>query len=194
MIPRLSSIWSSSAKRFCALSLDFVRPAARIVTIVSFSSLALSGCVVMSQSPISMVQSCLSDRLDIVENVDWSKVNVTEARFVDNTFRPMVMYFEKDRPYILRVTNLDRDNHSLWAPDLLKQGVALESIQIGDKTPAKGCVSGVRIPERTTVTFRFVPVWEGRYEMSDSGFPVFPAQLNDGVFHIIQPRVGLAAR
>ncbi len=162
---------------------------------VAAACIMLSGCMAMTQSPGSVMQSCLSDREDIVAETDWSTATPIEATYLNGEFHPMVVYVETNRPYILRVRNLDRESHSIWAPDLLKQGIALDTIQIDDKTPAKGCVNGVRIAARSTVTFRFVPVWEGRYEMANSRFPMItPGQLTDGVFHIVEPRVGVAAR
>ena len=156
------------------------------------ASTLLSGCMTyMKQSVGAPLQSCLSDREDIVAEADWNNALTLNAKFLNGELHPMVLYVETNRPYILRVRNLDRENHSLWAPDFLKQGVALDTIQMDDKTPANACVNGVRVQARSTVTFRFVPVWEGRYEVANSLLPMFPpSQLTDGVFHIIEPRVG----
>jgi len=158
------------------------------------AAVALSGCTTFLSNTSSALEDCLSERLDIVESVDWAAVPPNRLRIVDNNFRPMVMYLEKGRPYSLTVENADPVAHDLWAPGFLKQGVALESVQIGDKSPAKGCVNGVRIEPRSTVTLRFVPVWEGRYEIQDSVLALLPGQYADGVFHIVEPRVGLAAK
>ncbi|HEY9080610.1 hypothetical protein [Magnetovibrio sp.] len=157
------------------------------------AAVALSGCTTfLTNTSEAFLEECINDRLDIVENVDWSTVPSNRMRIVDNNFRPMVMYLEKGRPYSLTVENADPVVHDIWAPGLFKHGVALESVQIGDKTPAKGCVNGVRIEPRSTVTLRFVPVWEGRYEFRDSILALMPGQYADGVFHIVEPRLGLA--
>jgi len=172
-----------------------MRSAALPVAASVFAAMALSGCTTfLTNTSTAFLEECLSERLDIVENVDWAAVPSNRLRIVDNNFRPMVMYLEKGRPYSLTVENADPVLHDLWAPSLLKHGVALESVQIGNKTPAKGCVNGVRIEPRSTVTLRFVPVWEGRYEIQDSILALMPGQYADGVFHIVEPRVGLAAK
>ncbi|MEG3617126.1 hypothetical protein V5T82_01535 [Magnetovibrio sp. PR-2] len=175
-----STVLSRTARRFAVLGA------------VLGASTLLSGCMTyMTQSVGAPMQSCLSDREDVVAEADWDNATTLDAKFVNGELRPMVLYVETNRPYILRVRNLDRENHSIWAPDFLKQGVALDTIQMDDKTPAGACVNGVRVMARSTVTFRFVPVWEGRYEVANSRFPMIPpAQLTDGVFHIIEPRVG----
>ena len=175
-----SKVLSRNARRFAVLG-----------AILGASTL-LSGCMTyMKQSVGAPLQSCLSDREDIVAEADWDNALTLNAKFLNGEFHPMVLYVESGRPYILRVRNLDRENHSLWAPDFLKQGVALDTIQMDDKTPANACVNGVRVQARSTVTFRFVPVWEGRYEVANSLLPMFPpSQLTDGVFHIIEPRIG----
>ena len=160
----------------------------------AFAALAVSGCSISTSTPVVVMSSCMADRQDIVENVDWDTVPVTWIRIVDDNFRPMVMYLEKDRPYAIMVENADPVAHNIWAPGLLKRASALESVQIGDKAPAKGCVNGVRVQSHSTVTLRFVPVWEGRYEVYDTALPVIPGQLADGVIHIVPPRLGLASR
>lgn len=163
--------------------------------IALLAGLAVSGCSTFSASQsTAFLEDCLSDSADIIEKVDWDTVQPDRVRIVDNNYRPMVMSFEQGRPYTLVITNADPSSHSLWAPSFMKQGIALKSVQIGDNAPAMGCVNGVRIAPRSTVTLRFVPVWEGRYEMFDSGFALIPGQLTAGVFHIVEPRVGLAAK
>ena len=153
--------------------------------------LTVSGCSMFSSAPSIFVGDCLSDRLDIVENADWATALTVKIRIVDDNWRPMVMYLEKDRPYILTVENVDDSSHSFWAPRLLKEGVALESVQIGDKAPAKGCVNGVRLEPHSQITLRLVPVWEGRYEIDDGALSMIPGQRTDGVVNIVQPRSGL---
>ena len=171
-----------------------MRSAAMPAAAAVFATVALSGCTTFLKNTSTALEGCLSERLDIVENVDWAIVPSNRLRIVDNNFRPMVMYLEKGRPYSLTVENADPVVHDIWAPGLLKQGVALESVQIGDKSPAKGCVNGVQINPRSSVTLRFVPVWEGRYEIRDSVLALLPGQNADGVFHIVEPRVGIAAK
>lgn len=157
-------------------------------------ALALSGCFAASTTPVAFIEDCMTDRLDIVENVDWDGVKPRRMRIIDGNYRPMVMYLEKDRAYVLIIENVDATSHDIWSPGLLKRGVALESVQIGDKAPAKGCVNGVRVAARSEITVRFVAVWEGRYEFYDGGFPLFPGKLAQGVFHVVPPRVGLASK
>jgi len=172
-----------------------MRTAVKPAATVTLAAVALSGCTTfLTNTSTAFLEECISDRLDIVENVDWAAVPSNRVRIVDNNFRPMVMYLEKGRPYSLTVENADPVLHDIWAPSLLKHGVALESVQIGNKTPAKGCVNGVRIEPRSTVTLRFVPVWEGRYEIQDSALALLPGQYADGVFHIVEPRMGLASK
>lgn len=159
------------------------------------AAVAVSGCVsVTSTTPGAFMGECLADRVDIVENAKWDGIQPRKMRIIDGSFRPMVMYLEKDRPYIINIENVDIVAHTMWAPGLLKQGVALESIQIGDKAPAKGCVNGLRIEPRSQVTLKLVPVWEGRYEFFDSNFPLLAGSNADGIIHVVQPRVGIASK
>lgn len=140
--------------------------------------------------PTVFITGCMADRADIVAQADWTNVLHTRVRIVEGDYRPMVLYLEQGRPYSLVLENADPENHDFWAPDLLKNGVALDSIQMGDKAPAKGCVNGVRLKGRSTVTLRFVPVWEGRYEIKNVNFALQPTIGPTAVVNVVQPRVG----
>lgn len=156
-------------------------------------ALGLSGCSMLdAKVPMALFDDCMSNLADVVEDAEWNNVINSRVRIIDDNFRPMVMYLEKGRPYSLTLENVDMWDHSLWSPSLLKYGLALESVQIGDQEPAKGCVNGVRIAQGKQVTLRFVPVREGRYEAFDSGLPI-PGQLADAVFHVVPPRLGYPA-
>lgn len=144
--------------------------------------------------PTVFINECLADRADIISAAHWDEVLPTRMRIVNGDFRPMILHMEQNRPYILTIENADTKAHDLWAPDFLKSGVALGSIQFGDKAPAKGCVNGVRLNPRSVTTIRFVPVWEGRYEGRDVNFALTPTIGPTVVFNVVPPRVGLAAK
>lgn len=155
--------------------------------------LALGGCMTSTNAePSVFINDCLSDRADIVESVDWEGVQPYRVRIVSGDFRPMIMYMEQKRPYILVLENTDTKDHDFWAPGFLKTAVALDSIQFEGKTAAKGCVNGVRIKARSSVTLRFVPVWEGRYEIRDVNFALTPTLGATAVVNVVPPRVGAA--
>jgi hypothetical protein len=137
---------------------------------------------------------CMAERADIVDGIDWDGVQPNKVTVVNGEIRPMVMYFEEGRPYMVVVRNADRVDHNLWSPAFFKEGIAIDSVQFGDKAPTKGCVNGVRIKSRSTVTLRFVPVWEGRYELYNSGTFLHGTTGPDAVVNIIQPRIGIASK
>ena len=166
----------------------------RAAVLAAGMAFGLSGCFATSTTPMAYSRGCLTDRIDIVENASWEGVQPNHIRIVDDSFRPMVMYVEKNRPYILKIENADPHTHSFWAPGFLKQGVALESVQIGDKAPAKGCVNAVRIEGRSEVTLKFVPVWDGRYEFFNGTLPLLTGSMASGVIHVVNPRIGIASK
>ena len=166
----------------------------RVVAVAAGAVFALTGCLVTSTTHMAYGQNCLTDRIDIVENASWEGVQPNHIRIVDDNFRPMVLYVEKNRPYILKIENADPHAHTFWAPGFLKRGVALESVQIGDKAPAKGCVNAVRVEGRSAVTLKFVPVWDGRYEFFDGTLPLLTGSMASGVLHVVNPRTGIASK
>lgn len=156
-------------------------------------SASLSGCMTAQTATTHMFSpDCMADRADIVAGVNWDEVQPYRMRIVDGEFRPMIFNVERDRPYVLVLENADDKDHDFWAPDFLKSGVALDSIQFGDQAPAKGCVNGVRIKARSQVVIRFVPVWEGRYEVRNVNFILTPTIGATVIMHIVPPRVGTA--
>ena len=169
--------------------------ATRTVTLAALvgGAFALGGCMTSwNAEPTVLIGDCMADRADIVEQADWDNVLHTRVRIVDGQYRPMIMYLEQNRPYSLVLENADPENHDFWAPDFLKGAVALDSIQIGDQAPAKGCVNGIRLKGRSTVTLRFVPVWEGRYEIDNVNFALQPTVGPAAVANIVPPRLGTA--
>lgn len=168
----------------------FQGKAARVGAALALS-ITLGGCMTSTTAePTMFINDCLANRTDIVESVDWATVQPYRLRVVNGDYRPMILYVEQNRPYVLVLENADNKDHDFWAPDFLKNGVALESVQFGDKAPAKGCVNGVRLKARSTVTLRFVPVWEGRYEARDVNFALTPTIGATVVLNVVQPRVG----
>ena len=140
--------------------------------------------------PSTFITECLANRADMQKDIDWAAVQPYRMRVVNGDFRPMIMSLEQNRPYVLVLENADAKDHDFWAPDFLKTGVALDSIQFGDKTPGTGCVNGVRLKARSSVTLRFVPVWEGRYEFRDVNFALTPTVGPTGVINVVPPRFG----
>jgi len=184
--------------------LGFKRTAMRLracvggpVRLAAFAGAAalLGACTTSPTGNASMfVGGCLADRADIVEAANWDGVQPNKILIVNGEIRPMVMYMEQGRPYIFEVRNADNTDHDLWAPEFFKRGVALDSLQFGDKAPAKGCVNGVRVKARSTLVMRFVPVWEGRYIMHNSNSFIHAPTGPDAVVNIIPQRVGIASK
>lgn len=169
--------------------------AVRLFGLLSVSVLA-SACVTVSETSQAdaYLEGCMAERVDIVDGMDWDNVQPNHITIINGEIRPMVLYLEENRPYIIQVRNADRTDHDLWSPDFFKQGAALDSVQFGNKTPTKGCVNGIRIKGRSTVTIRLVPVWEGRYEVFNSASFLRTPMGADAVIHIVRPRIGIASK
>ena len=168
---------------------------ARIFAVLGVSSLAAACSTVSETTPTSAyANSCMAERADIVDAADWDGVQPSRITITNGDIRPMVMYLEENRPYIIQVRNADRQSHDLWSPEFFKQGAAVDSVQFGDKAATKGCVNGIRVKGRSIVTIRLVPVWEGRYELFNSNSFLRSPTGPDAVVNIIQPRIGVASK
>lgn len=151
--------------------------------------LVLSGCVISTTGDQSiMVLGCIPERSELVEDVDWDQAQLLKIQALDSEFSPMIYHFTRGKAYVLEIQNLDNAANNIWAPDFLKRGVALASIQIGDGQPATGCINGIRIKGLQTVRLNFVAAHEGRFVVHNTALPIIPAQISDGVFYVDPPR------
>ena len=182
-----------TGKRMARKKHPMIKGLGAIAALGSLLALSACGWYPITWPSDAAKRTCVADRADMTEQVDWDAVTPIRMRILDGDYLPMIMYFEKDRPYVLVVENADRDPHNLYAPYFFKEGVAMQSVQIGDNVPAEGCVNGVRIAPLSTVTLRFVPRWEGRYEVFDQPVRILPSQLPVSVMRIVQPRSGFAS-
>jgi len=175
----------------CAGRFVFVR----LFAVLSVSAFVTACSTVTETSPASAyTDGCMAERVDIVDGIDWEAVQPNKLTLVDGEIRPMVIYLEEKRPYMIVVRNADRVDHDLWSPEFFKQGVAVESVQFGNKAATQGCVNGVRVKGRSTVTLRLVPVWEGRYELFNNKSFLRTPTGPDAVINVIQPRIGIASK
>lgn len=187
IVPRFGGLFASGAQP----SLSILQNSPIRVGVALVLCTTLSGCMTSTSAlPTSFIDECLANRANMDQNIDWSLVQPYRMRVVNGDFRPMIMSMEQNRPYILVLENADARDRDFWAPDFLKTGVALDSIQFDDKTPATGCVNGVRLKARSKVTLRFVPVWEGRYEFRNINFALTPTVGPTGVINVVPPRFG----
>lgn len=166
----------------------------RVIGVAGLAAFAGACTTTTTGEPSMFVGGCLADRTDIVEAANWDGVQPNKITVVNGDIRPMVMYMEQGRPYIFEIRNADNKDHDLWSPDFFKRGVALDSLQFGDKAPTKGCVNGVRLKARSTVVMRFVPVWEGRYLLNNSNSFIHAPTGPDAVVNIVPQRVGIASK
>ncbi|MDH5189168.1 MAG: hypothetical protein OEW37_09465 [Rhodospirillaceae bacterium] len=170
--------------------LDFKRIVAR-VGLVGMVGI-LGGCGVSSTGQQSIfVVGCIPERFELLEGVSWDEVGVTRIIAIDNNFRPPIFHFVRGKAYIIDVENVDGSANNIWAPDFLKQGVALHSIQIGTSQPANGCINGVHIKPKSKIRIKFVAANEGRYEIFNTVAPFIPGQITGGVFYVDPPRPGI---
>ena len=152
----------------------------------------VGGCGISTTGEQTMfVLGCVPERQELLEGVNWDEVGITKVIAMDDNFRPPIFRFVRGKPYILDVENVDGAANNIWAPEFLKHGVALHSIQIGNSQPATGCVNGIRIKPKSKIRIKFVAANEGRYEAFNTVFPFIPAQATGGVFYVDPPRPGI---
>lgn len=152
----------------------------------------LGGCGISTTGEQSIfVLGCVPERQELLDGVNWDEVGVTKVIAMDDNFRPPIFHFVRGKAYILDVENVDGSANNIWAPEFLKQGIALHSIQIGNSQPATGCVNGIRIKPKSKIRIKFVAANEGRYEAFNTALPFIPSQVTGGVFYVEPPRPGL---
>ena len=85
---------------------------------------------------LDYAQGCPADAAERVQAADWARVRTITVRVRRDEFVPMIISFTQDRPYVLRLENVDRVSHVFRAPKFF-EAIAMESATVGDRELAE---------------------------------------------------------
>ena len=139
--------------------------------LVAALPLLVSACG--SYQGIDYAQGCPADAAERVQAADWARVRTITVRVRRDEFVPMIISFTQDRPYVLRLENVDRVSHVFRAPKFF-EAIAMESATVGDRELAEDCPKRIILEAEETAEIRFVAVRDGHYDFVDSKIPYLP--------------------
>ncbi len=157
---------------------DRPRPIGGIRAYVVVASLLLLGACAGSEAVQG--SSCTGGVDEIaLASIDWESAQKVEVDIRERDFDPMVVSLLRDRPYVLVIKNADRGSRTWRAPDFFAT-LALQSASVNGKYLLERCLTEVTLPARAQAEFRFVPLREGRYALSNGVFRGWLAGYDSG--------------
>jgi hypothetical protein len=119
--------------------------------------------------------------------VNWDTARSVNMRIRQGEYRPMVLGFTAERPYVLRIANAD-DSDRMFSASSFFDSDAVGLVRVGGRNYETTCLSAVTIGPREPAEIWFVAKRDGRYELEDQLVPYLFSQGASGVIHISYAR------
>lgn len=126
---------------------------------------------------------CGSDPEKRVALANWDDAEAVDLQIRMGAFWPMILTLRQDRPYILRIANIDPERRVFSAPPLF-QNSHLESITVAGGDPEFDPVDGLRLPPAGTAEVRLMAMCTGRYEFFETWVPDLNFEMGRGVVYV----------
>ncbi len=99
------------------------------------------------------------------------------------SFWPMILTLRRDRPYVLRIVNVDPERRVISSPPFF-QTAHLESVTVAGENPEFDPVDGLRLPAAATAEVRLMALCSGRFEFYEAWVPELNFELGRGVVYV----------
>lgn len=126
---------------------------------------------------------CGSDPEKRVEAANWDDAEAIDLQIRLGSFWPMILTLSQDRPYILRIANLDPERRVFSAPPLFHT-VHIESVSVAGGDPEFNPVDGLRLPPAGTAEVRLMALCTGRFEFYETWLPDLSFEMGQGVIYV----------
>jgi len=151
-------------------------------------ALGLSACNFLEGMELSFSRiGCAVFPETKVGAVNWDTARSVNMRIRQGEYRPMVLGFTAERPYVLRIANAD-DSDRMFRVSGFFDSVAVGLVRVGGRNYETTCLSAVTIGPREPAEIWFVAKRDGRYELEDQLVPYLFSQGASGVIHISYAR------
>ena len=143
-------------------------------------ALGLSACNFLEGIDLSLSRiGCAVFPETKVGAVNWDTAWSVNMRIRQGEYRPMVLGFTAERPYVLRIANAD-DSDRMFRASGFFDSVAVGLVRVGGRDYETTCLSAVTIGPRETAEIWFVAKRDGRYEFEDQLVPYLFSQGASG--------------
>jgi len=156
----------------------------RLIT-ASVSMLALWGCGSSDNfyTERDLHEFCGSDLEKRVALADWDNAEAVDLQIRMGSFWPMILTLRRDRPYILRISNIDPERRVFSSPPFF-QTSHLESVTVAGAAPEFNPVDGLRLPPAATAEVRLMAMCTGRFEFFETWVPDLNFEMGRGVVYV----------
>ena len=111
--------------------------------------------------------SCNSNQRETATLADWDQAITVTETIKDELYQSGVLSLRVGVPYIIQITNLDREMRSFRAPDLFRSSSVLRVVHDGNEIAAP-CLQAVVIPPQKTSEIQLVPLKKGYYNYRET--------------------------
>lgn len=126
---------------------------------------------------------CGSDPEKRVASANWDDAHAIDLQIRMGSFWPMILTLRRDRPYILRIANVDPERRVFSAPPLF-QTAHIESVTVAGGAPEFDPVDGLRLPPAGTAEVRLMALCAGRFEFYETWVPDLNFEMGRGVVYV----------
>ena len=147
------------------------------------SVLVLSACAYKGGVYDEFVRDCFVEPTKHTAGVNWTNAEVIQLRIRQDQFDPLSIALDRDKPYIIQITNADDTIRGFRASELFRN-IALAKIKIGSAEFEETCIDNIIVDGKSTGELHFVAVRDGHYKF-DAGFGLHPFQPSIGGFGYI---------
>lgn len=150
------------------------------------SVLVISACAYRGGEYHEFVRDCFVDPAKHTAGVNWTNAEVVQLRIRQDQFDPITIVLDRDKPYIIQITNADDIIRGFRASKLFRN-VALAKIKIGSEEFSETCIDNIVVDGNSTGELHFVAVRDGHYKF-DAGYGLHPFQPSVSGFGYITIR------
>ena len=126
---------------------------------------------------------CGSDPEKRVAAANWDDAEAIDLQIRLGSFWPMILTLRRDRPYILRIANIDPERRVFSAPPLFQTSY-LQSVTVAGEDPEFDPVDGLRLPPAGTAEIRLMALCAGRFEFHETWLTDMSFETGQGVIYV----------
>ncbi len=130
-----------------------------------------------------LYEACGSDPGKRVAFANWDDAEAVDLQIRMGSFWPMILTLRQDRPYVLRIANVDPE-HRVFSATPLFETSHLESVKIAGGDPEFNPVDGLPLPPAATAEIRFMALCTGRFEFFETWVPNLNVEVGRGVVYV----------
>ena len=138
----------------------------KALKILLISSSILGACTGDSLIETSAISSCKFEEKKLSPKYTWTQADILSVEIENDEFTPSLIELEKEKPYILSVSNTDQNTQWFNADDFLKNST-IHKIIIDGSIIDESCPASIAIPPNKNSNIYVIPRNSGNYSFSN---------------------------